>query len=48
MGEGGWKSKPLYQTQPEVYGKVKWMATSDRVNLFLLIIDAGWPAEKYF
>ena len=27
------KSRPLYQTQPEVYGKVMWMATSERVNL---------------
>ena len=35
-GGGGkkWKSKSLYQTQPEVSGKVKWMATSERVNLF--------------
>ena len=36
MGGGGKKrkSRPLYQNQPEVYGKVKWMATSERVNLF--------------
>ena len=27
-----WKSRPLYQTQPD--GNVKWMATSERVNLF--------------
>ena len=27
---------PLYQTQPEVCGKVKWMATSERVHLYLL------------
>ena len=35
-GGGGkkWKSRPLYQTQPEVYGKVKRMATSERINLF--------------
>ena len=37
MGEGGGAKnenlRPLYQTQPEVYGKVKWMATSERVNL---------------
>ena len=30
------KSRPLYQTQPEVYGKVNWMATSERVNLFII------------
>ena len=23
----------MYQTQPEVYGKVKWMAISERANL---------------
>ena len=34
------KSRPLNQTQPEVYGKVKWMATSERVNLLLyMLID---------
>ena len=34
------KSKPLYQTEPEVYGKVKWMATSKCVNLFLIVIKS--------
>ena len=34
-GDKKWKSRPLYQTQPEVYGKVKWKATSERVNLFI-------------
>ena len=29
------KSRPLYQTQPYVFGKVKWMAKSERVNLFI-------------
>ena len=33
------QSRPLYQTQPEVYGKVKWMATSARVNLFFNVIN---------
>ena len=40
MGGGArkkWKSRPLYQTQPDVYGKVKWIATSERVNLFYLV-----------
>ena len=34
LGRGGIKkkSRPFEQTQPEVYGKVKWMATSERVN----------------
>ena len=27
------------QTPPEEYGKVKWMATSERVNLFLLKLE---------
>ena len=37
MGGGGKrKSRPLYQSQPEMYGKVKWMATSERVNLFFI------------
>ena len=46
MGWGGakkWKSRPLYQTQPEVYGKVKWMATSERVNLFTM-----YPYKKFY
>ena len=34
MGGGRKKSRPLYQTQPEVYGKVKWLATSERFNFF--------------
>ena len=33
-GRGGWKYMPLYQTQPEVDGKVKWMATPEHVHLF--------------
>ena len=33
-GSKKWKPRPLYQTQPEVYGKVKWIATSECVNLF--------------
>ena len=37
-GEGRCKSRPLYQIQPEVYDKVKWMATSERVNLLLLLL----------
>ena len=35
-GGGGvkkWKSRPLYQTQSEVYDKVKWVATSEGVKL---------------
>ena len=44
-GGGGkkWKSRPLYLTQPQVYGKVKWMATSERVNLFFLIFCISEP-----
>ena len=30
------KSRLLYLTQPEVYGKVKWMAISELVNLLTL------------
>ena len=26
---------PCTKLKPEVYGKVKWMATSERVNLFI-------------
>ena len=29
----------MYQTQPELYGKVKWMATSERVNLLTIKIS---------
>ena len=46
---GGWekkKSRPLYQTQPEVYGKVKWMATSERVNLLYIIIERLFSKDE--
>ena len=32
------KSRPLYQTQPEVYGKINWMATSERINLLTMVL----------
>ena len=41
-GEGEdkkWKTRPLYQTQPEVYDKGKWMSTSERVNLFIYFVN---------
>ena len=37
MGEGG-GDENLNQTQPEMYGKIKWMATSERVNLFIYLL----------
>ena len=53
-----WKSRLLNQTQPEVYGKVKLMATSERVKLFYFeygyndfdetnSIDKFWGWESY-
>ena len=35
------EKRPVYQTQPEVYGKVKWMVTSKRLNLFIIIFRSS-------
>ena len=51
MGGGGGRKNEnlcpcLYQTQPEVYGKVMWMGTSKRVNLFSLSASREMPLAK--
>ena len=47
-GEGATNENldPCTKTQPEVYGKVKWMATSERVNFFYHCVEKCLKREE--